>query len=139
MGAVLSGLKWTTCLVYLDDINERDFPRQPLEGSNAKKIRALRAFLGFLSYYRRFIDGFAMLAKHLHDLVGTKGQLSWGEESEKSFQALKRALEGATRLAYPDNSKPFEIHPDACDYGIGAALAQKMWKGKAQSLSLVDC
>jgi hypothetical protein len=108
----------------------QDFPRPPLEGSNAKRLRALRAFLGFLSYYRRFIDGFAMLAKPLHDLVGEKGPLDWGEDAEKSFQALKKALEGATRLAYPDNSKPFEIHPDDCDYGIGADLVQKNAEGE---------
>ena len=71
-----------------------------------------------------------MLAKPTHDLVGTKGPLSWGEESEKRFQALKRPLEGAPRLAYSDNSKPFEIHPDAYDYGIGAALVQKNVEGE---------
>lgn len=43
----------------------------------------------------------------------------------ESFEALKNALMGAAQLAYPDNTKPFEIHPDACEYGIGAALVQK--------------
>lgn len=37
---------------------------------------------------------------------------------------MKKALEGATRLDYPGNIKPFEIHPDDSDYGIGAALVQ---------------
>jgi hypothetical protein len=185
MDVVLSGLKWTTCLVYLDDIivysrtfDEHvkglrlvldrlrganlkvklekcefaqpqlkalghiidkqgispdpekvkaawEFPRPPMEGSNAKRLKALRAFLGYLSYYRRFINGFAVLAKPLHDLVGTKGAFVWGEEAERSFKALKQALVKATRLAYPDNTRPFEIHPDACDYGIGAALKEE--------------
>jgi hypothetical protein len=89
----------------------RDFLRPPLEGSNAKRFKALRAFLGFLSYYRRFVNGFAMLAKPLHDLVGAKGPMQWVEVAERSFQALKRALEEATWLAHPDNSKPFQIHP----------------------------
>ena len=31
----------------------------------------------------------------------------------------------ATTLAHPDYSKGFEIHPDVCDYGIGAALVQE--------------
>ena len=182
MDVVLSGLKWTTCLVYLDDIivysrtfDEHvkglwlvldrlrvanlkvklekcefaqpqlkalghiidkqmispdpekvkaawEFPRPSMEGSNAKRLKALRAFLEYLSYYRRFINGFAVLAKPLLDLVGTKGAWVWGEEAERSFKALKQALVKATRLAYPDNTRPFEIHPDACDYSIGAAL-----------------
>ncbi len=78
-----------------------EFPRPPMEGRNSKKLKALRAFLGYLSYYRRFINGFAVLAKPLHNLVK------------------------ATRLAYLDNTRPFEIHPDACNYGIGAALVQR--------------
>ena len=101
-----------------------------MEGSNAKRLKALRAFLGYLSYYRRFINGFAVLAKPLHDLVGTKGVWVSGEEAERSFKALKQALVKATRLAYPDNTRPFEIHPDACDYGIGAALVQRADAGE---------
>ncbi len=93
-----------------------EFPRPPMEGINAKRLKALRAFFLYLSYYRRFINGFAT------DLVGTKGAWVWGEEAERSFKALKQALVKATRLAYPDNTRPFEIHPKACDYGIGAAL-----------------
>ena len=38
---------------------------------------------------------------------------------------MKQALVGASQLAYPDNSEPFKIHPDASDYGIGAALVKK--------------
>ncbi len=81
-------------------------------------------FLGLLFYYRRFIDGFAMMAKPLHDLVGKKGPFNWTEEAERSFNTLQEALVRVTRLAYPDVKRPFEIHPDACDYGIGAALVQ---------------
>jgi hypothetical protein len=190
MDVVLSGLKWTACLVYLDDIivysrtfDEHvkglrlvldrlrvanlknklekcefaqpqlkalghiidkqgispdpekvkaawEFPRPPMEGSNAKRLKALRAFFGYLSYYRRFINGFAILAIPLHDLVGTKGAWVWGEETERSFKALKQALLKATRLAYPDYTRPFEIHPEACDYGIGAALVQRVDAGE---------
>jgi Reverse transcriptase (RNA-dependent DNA polymerase) len=50
-----------------------EFPRPPMEGSKSEKLKALRAFLLYLSYYRRFINGFAVLAKPLHELVGTKG------------------------------------------------------------------
>jgi hypothetical protein len=103
----------------------KNFPRLARQESNAKKLKALRAFLGLLSYYRRFIDGFAMMAKPLHDLVGKKGPFIWTEEAEKSFNTLHEALVKVTRLAYPEVEWPFEIHSDACDYGIGAALVQR--------------
>ena len=101
----------------------KNFPQPARQGSNAKKLKALRAFLGLLSYYRRFIDGFAMMKKPLHDLVGKKGPFNW--TAERSFNTVKEALVRVTRLAYPDVKRPFEIHPDACDYGIWAAVVQK--------------
>ena len=54
-----------------------------------------------------------------------KGEFRWSEPEKASFSALKKALVAATRLAHPDYSKGFEVHPDACDYGIGAALMQQ--------------
>ena len=36
---------------------------------------AIRSFLGFASYYRRFIQGFSKIAGRLHDLVATGQQL----------------------------------------------------------------
>ncbi|XP_061584211.1 uncharacterized protein LOC133449095 [Cololabis saira] len=65
----------------------------------------LQSFLGFASYYRRFVAGFARHAAPLHRLVGEmggtkkgrtngKGVLSdrWSEECENAFQSLKRLL-----------------------------------------------
>lgn len=117
----------------------REFPRPPAEGSNSKKLRALRAFLGFLSYYRRFINGFTMLAKPLHDLVGAKGPLSWGEDAEKSFQALKKALEGANRLASQKIQSRSRSIPMLATTGLGWHWFRKIGKGKDLLLSLVDC
>jgi hypothetical protein len=39
-----------------------EFLRPPMAESNAKRLKALRAFLGYLSYNRGFINGFAVLA-----------------------------------------------------------------------------
>ncbi|XP_028292970.1 uncharacterized protein K02A2.6-like [Gouania willdenowi] len=63
----------------------------------------LRSFLGFASYYRRFVNGFAKMAGPLHQLIAemqrvqgrSKQQLlaaSWTGECEKSFNDLKATL-----------------------------------------------
>ncbi|KZS03118.1 Uncharacterized protein APZ42_034230 [Daphnia magna] len=56
------------------------------------------------------------------------------EEQERSFNALKDCLVDAAQLAYPDYGKQFDIHPDACEYGIGEALIQKTGEGVTRSL-----
>ena len=61
---------------------------------------ALRSFLGFASYYRRFIQGFSKIAGPLHDLVA-KGNPRhkkkwadisklWDQQHQKAFEELKK-------------------------------------------------
>lgn len=96
----------------------------------------LRSFLGFASYYRRFVEGFAKLAAPLHRAVaecgGTKTTKKtdqqfarcWNEECNKSFEALKTKLTTAPVLAYADFSLPFVLEVDASHGGLGAVLSQ---------------
>ena len=97
----------------------------------------LQSFLGFASYYRRFVAGFAKYAAPLHRLVGEmggtkkksktlKGVLGdhWSEECENAFQSLKRLLVSAPVLGYADFTKPFVLEIDASHAGLGAVLSQ---------------
>lgn len=96
----------------------------------------LRSFLGFASYYRRFVDGFARLAAPLHKLVaelaGPKSKRAdqtlsgrWTEECHSSFEALKARLTSAPVLAYADFTLPFILEVDASYGGLGAVLSQE--------------
>ena len=101
-----------------------------------KTLKDLRSFLGFASYYRRFVPGFAQTAAPLHQLtaeISEKGKKKrstipsdrWKGECEKAFDALRTALTTAPVLAYPDYTKPFVVETDASDKGLGAVLSQK--------------
>ena len=101
----------------------------------------LRSFLGFASYYRRFVEGFAKLAGPLHQLVaelaGKKSkrgseknlEAAWTPQCEQAFQALKEKLVSAPVLAYADFSKPFILEVDASYSGLGAVLSQETDSG----------
>lgn len=63
-------------------------------------VSEMRSFLGFASYYRRFVEGFAQLAAPLYrlvaDLGGKKSKSTeravparWSEACHQSFEALK--------------------------------------------------
>ncbi|XP_042338496.1 uncharacterized protein LOC121939556, partial [Plectropomus leopardus] len=100
-------------------------------------ISELRSFLGFASYYRRFVEGFAKLAAPLHKLVaelgGSKTQKRsqrgitghWTQECQRTFEALKLKLTTAPVLAYADFSLPFILEVDASHSGLGAVLSQE--------------
>lgn len=99
--------------------------------------KELRSFLGFASYYRRFVEGFAKMAAPLHRLVAqietsfkSKSRVkalgdSWTAECQESFQTLKAHLISAPVLAYADFTKPFVLEVDASHAGLGAVLAQE--------------
>ena len=84
----------------------------------------VQAFLGLVSYYRRFIRNCAKISKPLTTLVG-KNELKWSESQQKSFEDLKKALCDAPVLRCFDPSLQIIVTTDASNYAIGAVLEQK--------------
>lgn len=93
-------------------------------------VHQLRSFLGFVSYYRRFVQGFAKIAAPLHRLLQGGKHISkntpvvWNTECERVFRQLKSALVSAPVLAYADFHLPFRLYTDASLDGLGAVLSQ---------------
>jgi hypothetical protein len=187
MDVVLAGLKWNTCLVYLDDIvvfaptvsqhlerletvlqridkaglklklSKCSFLEQSLkvlgyivnsEGLSPdpakiaavhdfptpRTVKEVQGFLGLCSYYRKFVPGFAVLARALSNLTKKAQRFVWGEEQQRSFETLKTLLTTPPILAHPRYELPMEVHCDASQYGIGAVLVQQH-EGKERVLA----
>lgn len=90
-----------------------------------KDVHDVRAFIGLCSYYRRFIPGFAFIAKPLHHLTAKGQSFVWTQDCDKAFKALKKTLCKAPTLAHPDFTKEFILDTDASDFAIGAVLSQE--------------
>lgn len=113
-------------------------------------LAELRSFLGFASYYRRFVQGFSKIAAPLHHLVGKltgprrKGRTppvslaaSWDDSCEHAFQSLKEKLTSAPVLAYADFKRPFILEVDASHGGLGAILSQEH-EGKVRPVAFAS-
>ncbi|MDD9361324.1 MAG: pol polyprotein, partial [Anaplasma sp.] len=87
--------------------------------------RDVQSFLGLCNYYRRFIRGFANIARPLTDLTRKQVVFQWTGDCDRAFEALKERLTTAPILSHFDPDLPTEIHTDACGYGIGAVLVQR--------------
>ena len=103
-----------------------------------KTLKDLRSFLGFASYYRRFVPHFAQVARPLHELLtklyeggkhgkqrGKSVKCDWSRECHNAFEALKQALTSPPVLAYPVYVKTFIVEVDASNEGLGAVLSQE--------------
>ena len=88
-------------------------------------IRQLRAFVGFLSFYRRFIKNFASIASPLYNATSNETKLKWTDECQESFDKLRNIVTKDIVLSYPNYQKTFYLDTDACDYGVGGVLSQE--------------
>ena len=87
-------------------------------------VTEVRAFLGLVSYYRRFIKNFSQIAKPLHRLTENNRKFHWTEECPAAFTTLKGCLVESPILAYLDPALPFILDTDASDFAIGAVPSQ---------------
>ena len=95
-------------------------------------VTEVRSFLGFVSYYRRFIPNLYKVAKPLNKLLQNlewtsnqkkKFKVHWGPEQQEAFETLKRLCTEAPVLVYAD-FKSFILHTDSSGDGLGAVLYQ---------------
>ena len=114
-----------------------------LKDSKPSTVGEVRKLLGLVGYYRRYIQNFAKIAhplfqllnsedgtrthknKQHHGTVPSSQPVIWMEQHQKAVETLLDHLVAPPILGYPDFSKPFVLHTDASQEGLGAVLYQK--------------
>lgn len=97
----------------------------------------LSSFLGFASFYRRFVKNFSGIARPLQDLLKSANAgkaYVWSSEADAAFNQLKEKLTSAPILAYADHSQPYVLHVDSSGTGLGAVLYQRQ-EGKLRVIA----
>ena len=117
-----------------------------------KTVGQVRQVVGLLGYYRRYIRDFSRIAKPIYDLLASKntsrdstsketvenqrqkkqkqGQLPSNHPVNLTSEhqaVLENLLQQLTPpiMAYPDCNKPFILHIDASEAGLGGVLYQE--------------
>ncbi|KAK9727837.1 Reverse transcriptase (RNA-dependent DNA polymerase) [Popillia japonica] len=118
-------------------------------------VRGVRQFLGLTGFFRRFIKDYAKISKPLTKLLSKSSEWIWGNEQEAAFEKLKQELAGDNVLILyshewiwgNEQEAAFEklkqelagdnvlilysheayteLHTDASQLGLGAALLQR--------------
>ncbi|KAK3747889.1 hypothetical protein QZH41_001353 [Actinostola sp. cb2023] len=94
-----------------------------------KDVSQLRAFLGMLNYYHKFLPDIATVVEPLHALLRQGVQWEWKKEQRAAFQLAKELLQSAQLLVHFDPEKELILASDASNYGVGAVLSHRMEDG----------
>ena len=86
--------------------------------------KEVQRFLGFMSYYCRFIQNFTSIAKPLHRITERAAPFKWSAQCQAAFEELWHWLVAAPILAHPNFSLHFILDTDASDTGLGVVFSQ---------------
>lgn len=90
-----------------------------------KTLKEVRAFLGLIGYYRKFVPNLSKIIKPLTDATKKNAVIDINDKKYiEAIQTCKRLLTNAPILAFPDFNKTFVITTDASDIALGAVLSQ---------------
>ena len=84
---------------------EEEKVRGVLDWLAPKCVKDMQKFLGLANYYHRFIEGFASIARPLHDMVKKDQKWNWTEKQEGAFRELKERFIKELVLAALDLDK----------------------------------
>ncbi|CAI7904655.1 unnamed protein product [Closterium sp. NIES-54] len=84
----------------------------------------LRAILGFLNYYRKFVPNFSKWAAPLNQLLREDMAWKWGEVEQGALRELLEAVNSGPVLQLPKPDGSFTLYTDWSSAGMGAVLCQ---------------
>ena len=108
---------------------EKEKVKGVLEWLTPKCVKDVQKFLGLANYYCQFIEGFASIARPLHDMVKRDKKWEWTKKQGKAFEELKRRFTEEQVLAAPDIDKKMRMEVDTSDYATGGVLSMECRDG----------
>ena len=88
-------------------------------------VKAVRTFLGFTGYYRKFIPRYSDIARPLTELTKKDSDFVWTQECQHTFELMKEKLLEEPILKYPDPEKGYILYTDASKYAWAGVLTQE--------------
>ena len=87
-----------------------------------RNVAQVRAFIGFVNYYGRFIKNLSPILHPLR-LLNTNTSFTWTRECEEAFRIAKAEFQKNQILVHFDQKLPLVLATDASAYGVDAVLS----------------
>ena len=89
-----------------------------------KTVCQLRAMLGHMGYYKKFIKGYAQITAPMEKLLRKDTKYQRNDECQHCLDTLKEKMVTTPILVFIDWEKTFHLHVYASAIALGAILAQ---------------
>ena len=103
-----------------------------------QNVTELRAYLGLVNYYGKFIPNLASLLQPLNCLLQKNSAWVWSEACDKAVKAVTEKLISSQVLVHYNPSFPIRLATDASQYGIGAALSHVTPEGVEKPIAFAS-
>ena len=87
-------------------------------------VKSLHSILGCFGFFRKYIQGFGVIAASLYHLMKKDVPWDWSQQCQAAFDKLRISLMSAPCLKHVDFSQPFVLAVDASTKALGACLSQ---------------
>jgi len=101
-----------------------------------RNVSEVRAFIGFVTYYSRFIKNLSTILYPLNKLLRKETPFHWTQECNSAFKKAKEAFQSNEVLAYYDPKLPLIL---ASPYGVGAVLSHIYPDGTEKAIQYASC
>ncbi|XP_041823137.1 uncharacterized protein K02A2.6-like [Melanotaenia boesemani] len=108
------------------------------EAPRPTNVTELKAYLGLLNYYNKFLPNLATHLAPLHQLLRKESQWTWNKEQEDAFSLSKQMLKSTKVLSHYSADKELVLACDASPYGVGAVLSHVMEDGSEKPLGFMS-
>ncbi|UYV79065.1 hypothetical protein LAZ67_17000981, partial [Cordylochernes scorpioides] len=98
--------------------------RAVLDAPKPLNVTQLRAFLGLITYYHKFIRNAADVLLPLYAVLKKGTKWHWSTECRKAFRQIKEIISSDQILIAYDPKLPIRLSCDSSSYGLGAVLSQ---------------
>ena len=105
--------------------------RAVMEAPCLSNPKHLKAYLGLLTYYAKFLPNLSSLLSPLYKLLQKDTTWQWGVDQQNAFEQSKTLLTSSYLLVHFDPSLQIVLVCDASNYEIGVVLAHR-WPDRSE-------
>ena len=108
------------------------------EAPSPGNVSELKAYLGLLSYYSKFLPNLSQEVAPLYRLLQKSSQWRWTQTEQTAFEKSKKLLSSDSVLIHFDASKDIVLACDASQSGLGVVLSHKMSDGSERPVAFAS-